>query len=579
MRRVTCVQWLLASALIALCLPPITAVRAAGSFATPAFQQQWQQGEAITPNFWGPLANAHDSQQEPYKETPGGQRLVQYFDKGRMELTNGVVTNGLLAADLIKGQIQLGDATFQNQPSPAIPIAGDLDNPGPTYAGLSSRAASLFAPTPAKPGTIVTLIAAADSTITDGGGYAGISMSPAISTYDSTTQHNILGVFADYRNRVGLPTIGLAISEPFRTNVKVAGAPTTVLVQVFERRVLTYTASNADAFKVEMGNIGQHYYRWRYVNGVPAVTTQPVTSGTSTGYPGKIVYQAAPASGDQVNPPIYVMNPDTTGRTVIGNGSSPVFSPDGTRIAFYVELPVTSQDTIYPKTVIRSVKPDGSDVRDIFNTGGGAHTDLVRWSPSGRFIAVNRTQNGPGGITFVDVSAGTQTSEGAVMYLQGLLTRVYDWTADGSNALWQASTPYWQKDNLFYGDPDRNGTGAVQLTTGQYLDTSTDYSYRSFYKCARFSPDGKTIAVAGTKLFFLSTPGQHSQLEGKTIEGITNVDWLAWSPNGRALAVLTGDTTSTGDMTHNGQLSIVDVASGKVTLLGIASGSMDWSRQ
>jgi hypothetical protein len=37
-----------------------------------------------------------------------------------------------------------------------------------------------------------------------------------------------------------------------------------VLVQPFERRVLTYTPSNAPAWRVEMGNIGRHYYEWRY---------------------------------------------------------------------------------------------------------------------------------------------------------------------------------------------------------------------------------------------------------------------------------------------------------------------------
>ena len=46
--------------------------------------------------------------------------------------------------------------------------------------------------------------------------------------------------------------------------MKVAGQQRTVLIQVFERRVLTYTAANQPAFQVEMGNIGQHYYRWRY---------------------------------------------------------------------------------------------------------------------------------------------------------------------------------------------------------------------------------------------------------------------------------------------------------------------------
>src|SRR5262249_955527 len=57
---------------------------------------------------------------------------------------------------------------------------------------------------------------------------------------------------------------GLPVSEPYWTRAVVGGTEKWVLVQLFERRVLTYTPSNVDPFKVEMGNIGQHYYRWRY---------------------------------------------------------------------------------------------------------------------------------------------------------------------------------------------------------------------------------------------------------------------------------------------------------------------------
>jgi hypothetical protein len=37
-----------------------------------------------------------------------------------------------------------------------------------------------------------------------------------------------------------------------------------VLIQCFQRRCLTYTPSNPDGWRVEAGNIGQHYYAWRY---------------------------------------------------------------------------------------------------------------------------------------------------------------------------------------------------------------------------------------------------------------------------------------------------------------------------
>ncbi|HET9014433.1 MAG TPA: FxLYD domain-containing protein, partial [Thermomicrobiaceae bacterium] len=58
---------------------------------------------------------------------------------------------------------------------------------------------------------------------------------------------------------------GYPITEAYWTTVKVGGVPKQVLVQVFERRVLTYTPSNAPGWQVETGNVGQHYFQWRYL--------------------------------------------------------------------------------------------------------------------------------------------------------------------------------------------------------------------------------------------------------------------------------------------------------------------------
>jgi len=255
------------------------ATHAASSFAIPAFKEQWEAGEAITPNFWGPLETAKEKQLEPYDgnttaplcppngpcptTVPLSERTVQYFDKGRIEITRGRVTNGLLATEIVKGQIQIGDTTFQPKAPPAIPIAGDPDNAGPTYAAPGTTAASLLGATPAQTGNAVTTTVAADGTVT--AGIAGSGSGPmALTVYDGVTQHNVPQAFAQFRDKVGLLTVGYAKSEPFLATVKVAGQQRQVMVQVFERRVLTYTASNPAAFQVEMGNIGQHYYRWRY---------------------------------------------------------------------------------------------------------------------------------------------------------------------------------------------------------------------------------------------------------------------------------------------------------------------------
>jgi hypothetical protein len=302
--------------------------QAASGYADPAFKAQWDQGEAITPNFWGPLATAKDGQQEPYTEgslgsseggptNPGqGMRLVQYFDKARMELTHpasGIVTNGLLASEIVKGMIQVGDATFQAKPSPAIPIAGDPNGGAPTYADLATTASKALAPAPDRtggfaPGVVTqgryvevapTASSAGDQSLTD-------------ATYDAATRHNVTGVFAAYRARVGLGTIGYAISEPFVCEFDVGGAHHAGSVQIFERRVLTYTPSNPPAFQVEMGNIGQHYYQWRYgaASASPAapaapIAASPTTAPTAVPTPTTAPVQALPPPSSAIPGDIY----------------------------------------------------------------------------------------------------------------------------------------------------------------------------------------------------------------------------------------------------------------------------------
>ena len=57
---------------------------------------------------------------------------------------------------------------------------------------------------------------------------------------------------------------GKPVTGAFWVKTMVGGKEQPVLFQVFERRVLTYNPANPAAFRVEMGNVGQHYHRWRY---------------------------------------------------------------------------------------------------------------------------------------------------------------------------------------------------------------------------------------------------------------------------------------------------------------------------
>jgi hypothetical protein len=74
-----------------------------------------------------------------------GKRLVQYFDKARMEQTTpgGSVTNGLLTVELLSGRLQTGDTTFEQRQPATVPVAGDPDNTFPTYADLRSVTATV----------------------------------------------------------------------------------------------------------------------------------------------------------------------------------------------------------------------------------------------------------------------------------------------------------------------------------------------------------------------------------------------------------------------------------------------------
>jgi hypothetical protein len=259
----------------------IADVHAADSFADPAFAQRWQRDEQFVPNFWGPLSNAENGQYEQYvgsdpcpriilchvapPDPSTAQRLVEYFDKGRMELTVGPggasVTAGLLVRELITGQLQLGDSDFAQRAPAAVPVAGDADNPFPFYRDLASGPA-VTATTPAGSPVQTLLTPSGVSVASD------VAADPAtvIAARDAETGHVLPRAFVDFRGRVGLDAVGLALTEPFWVDVRVGGTPRRVLVQAFERRVLTYTPSNPVAFQVEFGNVGRQYVAWRYTS-------------------------------------------------------------------------------------------------------------------------------------------------------------------------------------------------------------------------------------------------------------------------------------------------------------------------
>ena len=257
-------------------------VLAASSFATPAFQQRWSQDEGLIRNFWGPLALATNGQPEAYVydnscstilnestayciPAPNTlQRTVQYFDKGRMEANplpgRSQVTSGLLVREMISGNMQTGDRTFMPRQPAAIAIAGDLDNTFPKYSDLTTARVPMILP----PGAPVSTQLNSDGSASAVAPAAVPDAASAISTTDAVTQVAVPRIFDDFRARIGVDVVGYAISGPFYVSVRIGGVQRRVLMQAFERRVLTYNAANPPEFQVEFGNVGRHYYRWRY---------------------------------------------------------------------------------------------------------------------------------------------------------------------------------------------------------------------------------------------------------------------------------------------------------------------------
>jgi hypothetical protein len=293
-------------------------------FAHPAFQRVWTrtdrpvaEGKVSRTWFWGPGPNT-PGLIEAYKEGPAGTHLVQYFDKSRMEVNNPAadqsqpffVTNGLLTVDMIAGSVQVGEAEFAKFHPACIPMSGDFgDTLAPTYASFQNVSVSADRIDTHKAqnrtGQRVTeTIDRNGKTGTD----ASKSTVPGVELvhFETQTNHNIPKVFWDFLNSSGrvynaqnqlvteqliVPWFfasGYPVSEPYWAKARIRGTVMDVMIQAYERRALTYVPTNVPGFQVEMANIGQHYFDWRYRNfglcagTAPTTPTPPVPAPTGT---------------------------------------------------------------------------------------------------------------------------------------------------------------------------------------------------------------------------------------------------------------------------------------------------------
>jgi len=376
-----------------------TAAAQTRPYADPAFQKVWERYDRpVEVGFtkrswtWGP--NTPFNGYEVYKEAKDdrgqtGRRIVQYFDKTRMEINDPsgdrdnpfFVTNGLLVRELVAGRIATGNTDTEAREPANEAVTGDpavVNDDAATYttfrevASLNNdrradrRVGEKVTSTIDKAGRVRSLPSEQQS----------LGELARIAVYEETLGHNIPDKFWDFLNQKGMVyenekfvpeatvyqpwvyAMGVPITEPYWTTTKVGSVDKWVLVQLYERRALTFTPGNPVGFEVEMGNVGQHYYRWRYQIPVedetdpdarPRILNIERTSLTPTS--ARIEWTTSRATTTEL-----AYGTSTSNRTVVGNTTT-------YRTDHAVDLTGLTPNTVYYFRVV-SRDRDGRIVDD-----------------------------------------------------------------------------------------------------------------------------------------------------------------------------------------------------------------------
>ncbi len=103
-------------------------------------------------------------------------------------------------------------------------------------------------------------------------------------------------------------------------------------MQLYERRVLTYTPTNPEPYKVEMGNVGRHYYSWRYSPRYDLILPQQSSADVKpeAGFPGVTFIIRVYRFVQNENITTTIVTPDgrpLVGRLILGPSENPPGQP------------------------------------------------------------------------------------------------------------------------------------------------------------------------------------------------------------------------------------------------------------
>jgi len=300
------VKNLLVAVVVAVAMLAPSLIASAQAPGNMYFNNTWQRtdkpvadGNVSRTWMWGPQPFT-GSLLEPYIEAPGGEREVQYYDKSRMEITNPsgdsssiwYVTNGLLVVEMTSGNMQVGNNQWVEYGPADVNVAGDADDIwGPTYETIGWNIDEGYY---YEDGDLITAVIdwlGYDPDFSDDMYSVLAPYGVTAAQYSPETGKHTASVFWEFMNSSALVyqngglvnaplfenpyyATGLPIDQAWWAEVKVGGTYKWVLLQCFERRCLTYTPDNPAGWQVEAGNVGLHYYDWRY-GGAPVDPVDP----------------------------------------------------------------------------------------------------------------------------------------------------------------------------------------------------------------------------------------------------------------------------------------------------------------
>ncbi|WP_298815285.1 TolB family protein [Chloroflexus sp.] len=597
------ILWSAITLIVALMISGVTPLAAAPfsgrtNFVDSRFAAVWSRTDSESVRggrtwYWGP--GPWFDYAEFYHDSPNGTRTVQYFDKARMEINNptdGIVTNGLLVKELISGRMQLGDNPFDVNyyEGSDVPVAGNprvANTIAPGYrdfAGIATIDNGYRDPP--------RLDQRVNSAIARGGNLSlrnDLALpETTIVQYNSVTGHNIPRVFWDFMTMRGrvvengrvvtapivdwLFAMGYPITDPHWTRAVVGDTERDVLVQLFERRVLTYTPSNPAGYQVEMGNVGQHYFQWRYPHlGAPWVAPDPVTpliyaSNIDTGSHWELYRATFNGGGQRLtfnnaetvafswrrswDPSQFFLIVDSRRnspqyRQIYALNATAADAGEQAPGASVVRISYSAGDGMYP--------PPDNDYSEI---PGNEYNAMI--SPDGNLMAFVSERQGIPQLYLRRLQFPLRGyAQPITAYTERCSVETPTWSPDGRNLFWVANCSgnfeiYRADVRQFYFDP--------VFLSADLINSTNLSNHPANDRFARVSPDGRLIAFASDRdgnweIYVMNADGSNAR---RLTNHPATDDSPTWSPDSSRLAFAS-------DRDGDFEIYILNVGDGTVT--------------